>query len=1092
MFLEILAQTHLLEHSPSTNILQLLPLQSKAEVLTTIFRELLDNKENSQAMVKAKPHLLFFYELIGSCFSLPLSHSILTQRGLDIYKNWINEKEFRPKPVDDDFNGFLIIIIKQMSQFFENEPTTMMEQEDMRNSLSVQILLFIRQIYVTYHDSFSPEVNDTIVRVLIGICKKYFEHLKLPENSNEFHAEVELSLYILHESWMLSEEMNMDLWEVIWRDYSTWSNEVETISQWYGLQQSLTETVLNNIGKNLDTVEFEVQWLPWHNEHVLEKFIMNLSTKYINYAFIRFSRFVGNCITKSQKIALHATHANKLLIETFYDYPAEVCDGNIVLKIYGDFLFQTMVINREKYDDTVNMACDTILKLFVNFAPRTTFKTEYVSNLYAGLISILDTPNPVSVTILSYPLILDLPLPGVEMLYPHYIRYIYEVVTKVNPQPLLRANLYQILAKIIPRMTFYASRPLPIVTTEIFKDYNQMVNMVEEILSKQLRDENDLQLVIDLFEVSRIYLSEIKSISFTELLLSLLTRQFSQWTNSTTLIKIPQIGSAFYKLYQTSASLNLKNNKYLVNLSDTLMKCYCNLITEANFQISKVGAFVIDMNLLLRYIFGLIGYVPTVSFGNYSRVIDRLNILSNEASHEVSDSITMFNKNITINKVNTILYSHSPICELSIGISAPELLQYHSIFVSSESSLVTLIDLPAFFLQPELPMLMIIRTSHCQTVCGVQLMPPVPLPDIPEQQDVTGKEITFEVSNNGYYKFKGIEGISKITDVKPYSEKAQQLINSLKSIKSDLIPIDPYQDMPTIDINTTTFPTPLSTYTVAKLCCALNVFPNTTTLKQVPFSQDFISKTLVELDRIATRPQYIVSLVNIKDEQIVDNTKEFEWFVQRLGWIVKVADGSYNLFPESIMDLKQDIVALPMVSTPTEQIIFCPNSRIKKLETQQKLWKLSDVIILWGNCSENTQQWAMDSIVQGKQFIVIEPLPDGRYAIYNEDILGIDYVVLSAEGLITFVTGTIRSIIQHSETTYSNASRRQGIISHVYNTMASPLTPVNFVFDANTCKLPPAPVMSFGPSDFKIQNGCKSKAVMACLNRTFENNQSNQ
>lgn len=109
MFLDLLAQLNLLQHSPATNIIALMPLTSKAELLTTVFRELLDNKTNSKAMISGAPHLNFFYEIIGASFSLPLTHSALTQRGLDVYRNWVNEPENRPAPVDADFNGFIMV-----------------------------------------------------------------------------------------------------------------------------------------------------------------------------------------------------------------------------------------------------------------------------------------------------------------------------------------------------------------------------------------------------------------------------------------------------------------------------------------------------------------------------------------------------------------------------------------------------------------------------------------------------------------------------------------------------------------------------------------------------------------------------------------------------------------------------------------------------------------------------------------------------------------------------------------------------------------------------------------------------------------------
>lgn len=1092
MFLDLLAQLNLLQHSPATNIIALMPLTSKAELLTTVFRELLDNKTNSKAMISGAPHLNFFYEIIGASFSLPLTHSALTQRGLDVYRNWVNEPENRPAPVDADFNGFIMTVCKQMSQFFNSEPTTMMEQEDMRNTLAVQMLAFIRQLYMSYHDQFTPEVYDVIVKVMLGIFKKYIEYVKLPDVTTEFRAELEVALYQLHEIWMLSEEMDTNLWELLWRNYTEWSDEVETITQWYALQQSLTSCVLSNLMAKQTKVAFELKWLPWHMIHSEDPFMMTLSSKYLNYAFVRFSRFLGNTITKSQKISMNATYAMKLLIETFYEYPRSVCDGNVVLRMYGDVLFQMMVINREKYEEPVNTACDTIMRVFVNYTSRTTWKPEYLADLYAGLISILDGPNPVSITVLSYPELLDLPLPGIEMLYPHYVRYINEVVLKVNPQPALRAHIYQILSKIIPRIAFYKSRPLPNITTPVFKEYTDVVRSIEDVLAKQLRDENDLQLVQDVFDVSRLFLCEMKTTSFTELLLAMLERQFSQWINSSTLTRLPSIGSSFCKLYQTTVSLEKKNTRYVISASDLLMKKYYILINESSFQIDKAESFIVDMNSLLRSVFGSLGYVPTVSFNDYSRVIDRLNTLATDASPAVADSILMFYRSIGMSNVNTMLYSHSPISELSVGISIPELLQFHSFFLASETSLVTLIDLPAYFatipeddkgLPPDLPMLMFIRRSHQQTVCAVKLIPYIPVPDIPTQQKPTGTPISFNASHSGNYCFKEFTTLSQMLDTN-YSDKVREVLKALTSTKSPLFPVDPVQDIPEINLSVTPFPTPLSTYTVAKLCCALNIFPNETELKHIAFSESYVSNTLVQMDALATRPQYIVSIVCIGESGIIKTTKECEWFVQRLGWLVKLEEANSNLFPQELLSL-QDVKELPMVTTPTEQIIFCPNSMLPSPQTQGAVWDVSDFMIIWGGIHDQSQEAISSSIIKGRPFVAIEPLPDGTYAVFNEQLIGCDYVVVSANGLIEYVMEAILMVVRRSPKTYQNCKRRQEMITNIYNSSKN-LTAVDFVIEGEIREQDTNMQAPYGLSNFKLQNTEKAPIALTCLSRTYE------
>ena len=89
MFLELLAENNLLQHSINTDILHYLPLEPKAAVLTTLFQELIDNKENTTKLISSISHLNFFYEILGAAFALPLSHSALTLKAFEIYKSWI-------------------------------------------------------------------------------------------------------------------------------------------------------------------------------------------------------------------------------------------------------------------------------------------------------------------------------------------------------------------------------------------------------------------------------------------------------------------------------------------------------------------------------------------------------------------------------------------------------------------------------------------------------------------------------------------------------------------------------------------------------------------------------------------------------------------------------------------------------------------------------------------------------------------------------------------------------------------------------------------------------------------------------------------
>ena len=1085
MFLELLAEYNLLQHSPETNILRPLALEPKAGVLTTLFQELIDNKENTKTMISSKSHLNFFYELLGAAFSLPLSHSALTLKAFEIYKSWINEPEICPDPVNDNPNAFYIVIFKQMSQFFQNSPSQEIDQEDMRNMLCGSIMKLMRDVYMKHYESLTDEVFDIIVRVMIGVVKSYFLHFTNPEVqkniSIEFKSEIEMALYILHEAWMLSEVIDMDLWEVIWRDYSQWTNSLETIAQWYALQQSLTDATLKNIGKNDEKIEFELKWAPWNAIIAMEPFKMIVSAKYVNYAFVRFSRFVGNCITKTKEISYHATYATKLLIESFYDYPKEVCDGNVVLKMFGQFLFQNMIINREGYDDTVTMATETILTLFVHFAERTTFKKEYIADLYAGIISILNSPNPVSITVLAYPLILDLPLEGIEILYPSYIRYVYEILFKCNPTPVIRGQCYQVLAKIIPKLTFFAKRPLPVIAKPIYETYSEMISAIDSILAKQLKEETEILLIVDLMEISRIFLCETKSLPITQALVLILERQFVRWINIKSLTLAPAIGKAFGKLYQTAALTNSKNTQYLNTLVDSLMKSYSVFILDRSFNIHKEGSFVVDMNNLLRYIFGLIGSVPFVSFGNYSKIVDKLNMFSGEADDDVCNSIQLFSDNISISKINTQLYSHSPIQEIMLQESNPDITQFHSFIISSDKSLVTIIDFPSFQNQ-NVPILMIIRTPYSQTVCAVSLVPPT-LFDVNSQQAPGSKKpISYSETTGDYYRFIGTEKIGKLLDPS-HIEKTKSIIQGLNKAEHYFEPINPNEELVSIQINETSFQKPLSFYSSMKLCSALNIFPNPTTLKQVQINEQVISEILPSIDQIATRPQYVVSLFNIKDQSVIENSKESEWFIQRLGWLVDVKQGSFYLFPQSILELQNNLTELPMVCSPTEQIIYCPNSRVKDDETLEKIRQLSDVIILWGNAGENTQQWAMETIVQDKQFIVIEPLPDGRFAVFNEEILGNDYVVVSAEGLVPFVNISIRSIVQRSKTTIENSKKRHKLIRDIYENVALPIPPVDFVFD----RLEEIQQnIQYVPSTFAVQNTRKSKSVMNCLNRYQE------
>ena len=332
-----------------------------------------------------------------------------------------------------------------------------------------------------------------------------------------------------------------------------------------------------------------------------------------------------------------------------------------------------------------------------------------------------------------------------------------------------------------------------------------------------------------------------------------------------------------------------------------------------------------------------------------------------DADDDVNNSIQLFSDNISISKINTQLYSHSPIQEIVLQESNPDITQYHSFIISSDKSIVTIIDIPSFQNQ-NVPMLMIIRTPYSQTVCAVSLVPPT-IFQVNSQQPTGGKKpISFAETTGDYYRFIGTEKIGKMLDP-THIEKTKSIMQGLGTAENYLQALDPNEELVVIQINETSFQKPLSFYSSMKLCSALNIFPNPTTLKQVPINEEVISEILPSIDKIATRPQYIVSLFNIKEQSVVENSKEFEWFVQRLGWLVNVPEGGFYLFPQSLLELQDKFDALPMVCSPTEQIIFCPNSRVKDDETLEKVRGYSDVIILWGNASENTQQWAMETIV---------------------------------------------------------------------------------------------------------------------------------
>ena len=119
MFLDLLSQIGLLQHNPATNILAALPLAPKAELLTTIFAELLENRANTPVLISVQSHLNFFYELVGAAFSLPLSHGKLTQKALEIYILWFNDPEVCPPPVAQNLNDYITVCSRRVT--FRND-----------------------------------------------------------------------------------------------------------------------------------------------------------------------------------------------------------------------------------------------------------------------------------------------------------------------------------------------------------------------------------------------------------------------------------------------------------------------------------------------------------------------------------------------------------------------------------------------------------------------------------------------------------------------------------------------------------------------------------------------------------------------------------------------------------------------------------------------------------------------------------------------------------------------------------------------------------------------------------------------------------
>lgn len=431
MFLDHIAQAGLLQHDPESNVLKDFSLNVRKVLVSQVVGFLLD-PSTPQSILSSRAHLKWVMETCGQGFALPIEEESTIAQCIELYRRWALEPEKRPSALDEHPQYYIQTILQNYSLLF----ATRSNQALVGNhaALCAKILDIYLAIARQLGRSLSLETWEVFLKIVFGIGDSLLTPVQGAEDSLAKRITQQL-LKVIFELLLHSRTRNPALWGSLKKFVAGWTHLSTLITQWnittlalttrslailYGASEGTEAVVLKLDDTQTLNIEDDFVFYAWHR---VLNILGNLNK--IPTAQNFFAAFCGVEVLVQQYLRIGNSDASKKRV-----LPP---DGNTILHIFGQWLFEALQLDRPGFDEGTALA----IKILCNIlCTRNTskFLPVYLGSFYSSMAEILQKEGRVLISaIMNCQSFFDYEIEGSRVLVPYFIYAIGRIITKKVP-----------------------------------------------------------------------------------------------------------------------------------------------------------------------------------------------------------------------------------------------------------------------------------------------------------------------------------------------------------------------------------------------------------------------------------------------------------------------------------------------------------------------------------------------------------------------------------------------------------------------------------------------------------------------------------
>ncbi|KAJ6242433.1 hypothetical protein M0813_22571 [Anaeramoeba flamelloides] len=431
-------------------VLQNFPIAEKKSIIQIVLSVYLKTEKLDEIFSNTF-QIKWFFEFSGLALTLPIENSSIIEKSLLLYDQWVSEERFPKAFYSEDKLFFIREISNHLSLVFK--PREGISRDLSKSKKHIKLCLKALSIYQKLATKdlkfYDTKTREHLLCVMMGIADSF-----LQEKIDENHLYLQKGLCrpvlkVLFEYWLVFGTTEHTLWKLFRGLATGWVSHEATIHQWSATIYGLMDRVIGILYDNkagTKTVTITVPHIPKE----FQQSVLNLSDKQVMFTWKGYLNILGNPnnLNNPQNFEQMISGINDVvdLILTIGDESKEENSENVyllpdkpngdtILRIFGNWLFETVFKNRLGFDKGVSIAFTILLKILSTHFDSPLSEVN-LTKFYSAIIQAFHNTEEYSQSLFSI-------LKGSEKLFlrdhdgifiliPHYLKIIQTVLSETT------------------------------------------------------------------------------------------------------------------------------------------------------------------------------------------------------------------------------------------------------------------------------------------------------------------------------------------------------------------------------------------------------------------------------------------------------------------------------------------------------------------------------------------------------------------------------------------------------------------------------------------------------------------------------------